>query len=102
MRKIDKYVDFDFIYDLVEEKYSLDNGRPSIEPVILIKLIFIQYLFNINSTRKTIREVEVNVAYGRFLGLDFYDKTPYISTFGKTIKEASKIQTYSITYLKTY
>ncbi len=40
-RKIDKYVDFDFIYELVEDKYSLDNGRPSIDPVVLIKILFI-------------------------------------------------------------
>ena len=39
-RKIDKYVDFDFIYELVEDKYSLDNGRPSIDPVVLIKILF--------------------------------------------------------------
>ena len=40
-RKIDKYVDFDFIYELVEDKYSLDNGRPSIDPVVIIKILFI-------------------------------------------------------------
>lgn len=63
LRKIDKYIDFDFTYDLVEDKYSSDNGRQSIDPVVLMKLIYIQYLFNINSMRKTIRETEVNVAY---------------------------------------
>lgn len=36
LRKIDEHIDFSFIYDLVEEKYSLDNGRPSIDPVTLI------------------------------------------------------------------
>ena len=36
LRKIDKYIDFSFIYELVEDKYSLDNGRPSIDPVVLI------------------------------------------------------------------
>ena len=25
LRKIDKYIEFDFIYELVEDKYSLDN-----------------------------------------------------------------------------
>lgn len=37
LRKIDRYVDFDFIYDLVEEKYSAKTGRPGIDPVVLIK-----------------------------------------------------------------
>ena len=31
---MDKEVDFDFIYDLVEDTYSPDNGRPSLDPVM--------------------------------------------------------------------
>lgn len=62
-RKIDKYIDFDFIYELVEDKYSLDNGRPSIDPVVLIKILFIEYLFNIKSMRQTIKEIEQECLY---------------------------------------
>ena len=58
LRKIDKYIDFNFIYDLVEDKYSQTTGRPSIDPVVLIKLVILQYFFNINSMRQTIREKE--------------------------------------------
>lgn len=86
LRKIDEVVDFNFIYDLVEDKYSVDIGRPSLDPVILIKLPIIQYMFGIKSMRQTIKEIEVNVAYRWFLGLDFYDKTPHFSTFGKNYK----------------
>ena len=32
LRKIDKAVDFSFIYDLVEGKYSPDTGRPNLQP----------------------------------------------------------------------
>ena len=28
LRKIDKAIDWNFIYDLVEDKYCADNGRP--------------------------------------------------------------------------
>lgn len=90
LRKIDKYIDFDFIYDLVKDKYSLDNGRPSIDPVILIKIIFIQYLFNIKSMRQTIKEIEVNIAYRWFLGLDFYDRIPHFSTFSQNYRRRFK------------
>ena len=38
LRKIDNCIDFSFIYDLVEDKYCPDNGRPSIDPVTLIKI----------------------------------------------------------------
>lgn len=83
LRLIDKAIDWSFIYDLVQEKYSNDNGRPSIDPVMLIKIPFIQYLYGIRSMRQTIRETEVNVAYRWFLGLDMFDKVPHFSTFGK-------------------
>lgn len=63
LRKIDAAIDFDFIYDLVEERYCHDNGRPSIDPVVLIKIAVIQYMFGIKSMRQTIKEIEVNIAY---------------------------------------
>lgn len=86
LRKIDRYIDFSFIYDLVEDKYSAETGRPSIDPIVLIKIATIQFMFGIKSMRQTIKEIEVNVAYRWFLGLDFYDKVPHFSTFGKNYK----------------
>ena len=83
LRIIDKAIDWNFIYDLVVEKYSRDNGRPSMDPVMLIKIPFIQYLYGIKSMRQTCKEIEVNVAYRWFLGLDMMDKVPHFSTFGK-------------------
>ena len=62
VRKIEQAIDFDFIYDLVKDTYCLDNGRPSIDPVVLIKMVFVQYLFGIRSMRQTIKEIETNVA----------------------------------------
>jgi transposase len=66
VRKLDQAIDFDFIYDLVADRYSPDNGRPSIDPVVLIKIPLIQYLFGIRSMRQTIKEIETNVAYRWF------------------------------------
>ncbi len=83
LRMIEKAINWNFIYDLVEETYCLDNGRPSLDPVILIKIVFIQYLYGIKSMRQTIKEIEVNVAYRWFLGLDMLDPVPHFSTFGK-------------------
>lgn len=83
LRIIDKAINWSFIYDLLEDKYSQDNGRPSMDPVMLIKLPFIQYLYGIKSMRQTCKEIEVNVAYRWFLGLEMMDKVPHFSTFGK-------------------
>ena len=41
LRKIDKYIDFTFIFDKVKPYYSENNGRPSLDPLILFKMMFI-------------------------------------------------------------
>ena len=83
LRLIEQSIDFDFIYDLVEDRYCLDNGRPSIDPVMLIKIQLIQCLYGIRSMRQTIKDIEVNVAYRWFLGLSMLDSVPHFTTFGK-------------------
>ena len=83
LRLIDRAIDWSFIYDLVQEKYSPDFGRPGIDPVVLIKIPFIQYRYGIRSMSQTIKEIEVNVAYRWFLGLELQDPVPHFSTFGK-------------------
>ena len=83
VRKLENAIDWSFIYDLVEEKYSDNKGRPSLDPVMLIKLPVIQVMFGLRSMRHTTAEVAVNVAYRWFLGLEFQDPTPHFSTFSK-------------------
>lgn len=83
VRKIENAIDWSFIYELVEESYSKENGRPSLDPVTLIKLPVLQYMFGIRSMRRTIKEADVNMAYRWFLGLGIHDPVPHFSTFGK-------------------
>ncbi len=83
LRSIDRAIDWNFIYELVEDKYSQETGRPSMDPVMLIKIPFVQYLYGIKSMRQTIKEIEVNVAYRWFLGLSMFDPVPHFSTFSK-------------------
>ena len=86
VRKIDACIDFNFIYDLVKDKYSTKTGRPSIDPVVLFKIVFIKYIFGIKSMRQTITEIETNMAYRWFLGYGFNDNIPHFTTFGKNYK----------------
>lgn len=83
LRKVEKVLDLNFVYDLVKDKYCLDNGRPSIDPVILVKILLIQKLFGIKSMRQTIKEIHTNVAYRWYLGYGFFDKVPHFDTFSK-------------------
>ncbi|MGM8216845.1 IS1182 family transposase [Bacillaceae bacterium W0354] len=83
VRKVEEAIDFDFIYELVEDKYSSNNGRPSVDPVVLFKMVFIQYLFGIRSMRQTIEEIKTNVAYRWFIGYPLSKDIPHFSTFSK-------------------
>lgn len=82
-RKIDKYIDFAFIYDEVKDLYCEDNGRPSIDPVVLFKLVFIQALDGLKSMRKTCDKIKVDAEYRWFLRIPFGYETPHFSTFSK-------------------
>ena len=93
LRIIDKAIDWSFIYELVEDKYSQDNGRPSMDPVMLIKIPFIQYLYGIKSMRQTVKEIEVNVAYRWFLGLICWIKCHIFQPLERTIRDALKTPT---------
>jgi len=87
LRKIDKAIDFTFIYDKVEDLYCRDNGRPPIDPVDLFKMLFIGYLFGIRSERQLEQEVNLNVAYRWFLGLGLRGKAPDHSTISRNRRE---------------
>lgn len=83
LRAVQESIDFSFIYDEVKDLYSENHGRPSVDPVVLIKLLILQALYGIRSMRQTIEEVKVNVAYRWFLGYGLQEQIPHFSTFGK-------------------
>lgn len=89
VRILEKTIDWKFIYPLVKPLYS-DVGRHSIDPVVLFKMIFINYTFGINSMRKTCEEIKVNVAYRWFLGIDIYEEVPNYSTWSKNYQRRYK------------
>ena len=93
LRKIDRAVDFDRIYDFVEDLYCLDNGRPSIDPVILFKMVLIQHLYGIRSLRRIAEETSMNVAYRWFLGYSLNDTTPHFSTLSYNFRNRFKAET---------
>lgn len=82
IREYDKIFDWHFIYDKVEPLYST-NGRPSIDPVVLFKMLFINIVFGINSMRKTCEECKYNMAYLWFIGYDIGDAIPNYSTWSQ-------------------
>ena len=63
LRKIDAAIDFTKIYEFVKDLYSEDIGRPSIDPVVLFKIVLIQHIYGIPSLRRTLEDIQMNLAY---------------------------------------
>jgi len=82
LRLIKEKVDFSFIYDQAKDLYS-DKGRPSVDPVVLIKMLLVGYLFGIPSERQLEQEVRMNLAYRWFLNLELDDQVPDHSTLSQ-------------------
>lgn len=80
LRKIEKIMDYDWLYEMLAPYYNHDVGRPGVDPVVLIKMVLIQHLFGISSLRKTYQEIIVNVAYRWFLGYSLLDEIPHFAT----------------------
>ena len=53
LRKINAAVDFSKIYAMVEPLYCAHNGRPSIDPVVLFKMVLIQHLYGVFALFRT-------------------------------------------------
>jgi transposase len=62
-------------------------GRPSIDPVLMIRMLIVGYVFAIRSERALCREVQVNLAYRWFCGLSIEDKVPDHSAFSRARNE---------------
>ena len=80
LRQIDSAVDFTKIYEIVEDLYCKDNGRPSTDPVVLFKIAMIQHLYGLSSLRRTAEEVSLNIAYRWFIGYSLSERTPHFTT----------------------
>jgi transposase len=86
LRKIDDAIDFTHVYDLVENLYCKDNGRPSVDPVVLFKIVLIQHLYGIPSLRQTIRDIDLNIGYRWFLGYSLSEEIPHFATVSYNFK----------------
>jgi len=82
LRLIDKHINFGFVRERLKDSYS-ENGRPSIDPELLLRILLIGYLYGITSERKLVDELRMHVAWRWFTGLSFDQEVPHHSTFSK-------------------
>ena len=86
VREIAGVLDLSWVYAELSRYYS-QLGRPSIDPVLMIRMLIVGYVFAIRSERLLCREVQVNLAYRWFCGLSIEDKIPDHSAFSRARNE---------------
>src|SRR5262245_14758097 len=86
VRGIAAVLDLSWVHSELAPHYS-HLGRPSIDPVLMIRLLIVGYVFAIRSERLLCREVQVNLAYRWFCGLSIEDKIPDHSAFSRARNE---------------
>jgi len=85
LRVIEEHFDWDFIYDEVEKLYS-KVGRKSIDPVVLIKIHILKFLFHEDSLRRTYENLKYNNLYRWFIGYNLCEDVPDHSTYSQNYK----------------
>ena len=80
VRQIDGVLDLSWVHKELAPYYS-HTGRPSIDPVLMIRMLIVGYVFAIRSERRLCSEVQVNLAYRWFCKLGIEDKIPDHSVF---------------------
>jgi transposase len=85
-RQIDRVLDLDWVHKELSPYYS-HTGRPSIDPVLMIRMLLVGYVFAIRSERQLCSEVQVNLAYRWFCKLGIEDGIPDHSVFSRARHE---------------
>jgi transposase len=78
LRRVKAVIDFDRLRPLLADAYCPDQGRPAREPLLLLKLEFLQYRYNL-SDRQVIDHAQSHMAYRYFLDLSLHSPLPHPS-----------------------
>jgi transposase len=75
LRRVLQVIDFDRSRPHLAPAYDPDRGRPACEPLLLLKLEFLQYHYNL-SDRQVLDQAHYNMAFRLFLGLSLDSDLP--------------------------
>jgi hypothetical protein len=86
VREIAAVLDLSWVHSELAPYYPR-LGRPSIDPVLMIRMLIVGYVFAIRSERALCRDMRVNLAYRWFCGLSIEDKIRNHSAFSRARNE---------------
>jgi transposase len=78
LRQVNAVLDFERYRSAMAVCYSATDGRPADDPVVLLKVGFLQTHYNL-SDREVLAAAQVNVAFRYFLNLALTDSLPHPS-----------------------
>lgn len=82
VRRLAGVVELGWVRTATAECYS-NTGKPSVDPVVIAKMMILGFLYNITSERQLMREIQVNLAYRWYLGYDLDEAIPNHSVLSK-------------------
>jgi len=75
LRQVAEHVDFERFRPRLAEAYSLRMGRPAIDPVRMLKILFLRFHYKL-SDRQVMERTKTDMGFRWFLGLGLYEKVP--------------------------
>lgn len=82
LKTINKSIDLKFVNKLLESSYCKYYGRPAKEPEMMLRIQILKYLYNL-SDEQLVQDLNVNLAYKWFIGLNPEEPLPEISLLTK-------------------
>ena len=82
LRKVNTYIDFEFIYNEVKDRYGI-KGNVSIPPPVILKMMFLLIFYNIRSERELVQTIPERLDWLWFLNYDLDDDIPNHSVLSK-------------------
>jgi len=79
-RRLDRLVDWSFVREQAAPYYADELGRPSIDPIVLVKLLLAGALEGITSARELCRVASLRLDLRRFFGFGFHERLPVHQT----------------------
>lgn len=80
LRRIDELIDFEFVRRLSAPHFA-EGGRPSLDPVVVVKMMVIGCLFGIESDRQLVEECADRLSFREFIGYRLSESLPVHSSF---------------------
>ena len=66
LRKVDTAAEFNRIYEMVEPLYRENNGRPSADPVVSLKIVLLIHLYGLPYLQRAAEEVNWTCPFAVF------------------------------------